>query len=110
MKKHDHNLRLHNAKKLSLHNILARGLSIALLLHIPVAFSQNKIELETLTITGNTELPKILYLIPWQDAKPSQDNQRKLKLHSISDGIFDIRMPTREKIDEIKAEKKALIN
>ena len=28
------------------------------------AQTRNRIELETLTITGNTELPKILYLIP----------------------------------------------
>ena len=48
-----------------------RGLRPALLLLAclapPLAGAQDTIELETTTIKGNKELPKILYIVPWKD-------------------------------------------
>ncbi|WP_086931395.1 hypothetical protein [Agarilytica rhodophyticola] len=53
------------------------------------AFAQDRIELETTTIKGNTELPKILYVVPWQDTSKTKDNQQKLTLHSLFGDFFE---------------------
>ncbi|MFL0799661.1 MAG: hypothetical protein K6L80_04360 [Agarilytica sp.] len=60
----------------------------------PVVFPQlghaeDKIELETTIIKGNTELPKILYVVPWQDVTEDKKSQQKLTLHSLFGDIFE---------------------
>ena len=61
----------------------------ALLLTAQSVFAEDKIELETTTIKGNTELPKILYVVPWQDADKESITQQKLTLHSLFGDLFE---------------------
>ena len=56
-------------------------------------WAQDTIELQTTTIKGNKELPKILYIVPWKDVKPGKQNQQELVLHSLSDDLFDPVLP-----------------
>lgn len=49
----------------------------------------NTIELETTIIKGNTELPKVLYVVPWQDVTKEQSGEQKLTLHSLFGDLFE---------------------
>ena len=55
------------------------------------AYGEDKIKLKTTTIKGNTELPKILYVVPWQDVTETSQgqNHQKLTLHSLFGDLFD---------------------
>ena len=43
--------------------------------------AEQRIELKKDTIQGNSELPKVLYIIPWQDTKSIEENHG-IKLHN----------------------------
>ena len=65
-------------------------LTVALILPTaPIANADDTIEMRTTTIKGNTELPKILYVVPWQDINDSKSSQQKLVLHSLFGDLFD---------------------
>lgn len=82
-----------------------RLLSLILILGIVSSvYAQDKIELETTTIKGNTELPKFLYVVPWQDRKSDQKQEQKLVLHNLYGDLFDPVLP-----DYIADENYALI-
>lgn len=66
-----------------------------------LSVAQDTIELDTTTIKGNTELPKYLYVVPWQDKEGSRDKERKLKLHNLYGDLFDPVMPENTLIEEI---------
>lgn len=53
----------------------------------------DSIELETTVIKGNTELPKYLYVVPWQDRKSEQKVEQKLVLHNLYGDLFDPVLP-----------------
>lgn len=53
------------------------------------AFAEDRIELETTVIKGNTELPKILYVVPWKDAEGRTSKEQKLRLHSLFGDLFE---------------------
>ena len=55
--------------------------------------AEDKIELKTTVIKGNTELPKILYVVPWQDTKTQNRTQQRLVLHSLFGDLFDPVVP-----------------
>ena len=56
--------------------------------------AEDKIELETTIIKGNTELPKILYVVPWQDSSSGGKNdEQKLVLHSLFGDLFEPVVP-----------------
>lgn len=55
--------------------------------------AQDVIELETTTIKGNTELPKSLYVVPWQDKTRESAESQKLVLHNLYGDLFDPVMP-----------------
>lgn len=59
------------------------------------AQAQDVIELDTTTITGNTELPKFLYVVPWQDKTRKSGAEQKLVLHNLYGDLFDPVMPAR---------------
>ncbi|MBE9568076.1 MAG: hypothetical protein IMF14_05220 [Proteobacteria bacterium] len=61
------------------------------------AVAEDKIELQTTTIKGNKELPKILYVVPWKDIKSSKKAERKLVLHSLFGNLFDPVLPEHKK-------------
>jgi hypothetical protein len=52
------------------------------------AHAEDKLELETITIKGNRELPKVLYIVPWKRLKNDNFDQ-KLVLHSLFKDAFD---------------------
>ena len=60
-------------------------------------WAQDTIELDTTVIKGNTELPKILYVVPWQDISKTQKSQQTLTLHSLFGDLFE---PVRPKAPE----------
>ncbi len=68
-------------------------LGIALLYSCPALAepNSNNIELETLKIKGNKELPKILFVVPWQDIEQqkARKNEQHIVLHSLYGDIFD---------------------
>lgn len=66
---------------------------IAVFGFVAVANAQDTIELETTTIKGNTELPKYLYVVPWQDKEADRDKERKVRLHNLYGDLFDPVMP-----------------
>lgn len=68
---------------------LARTWCFAGLLLSALAAAEDKIELETTVIKGNTELPKILYVVPWQEATEGKLGQQKLTLHSLFGDLFE---------------------
>jgi hypothetical protein len=71
-----------------------RLLSVMILLGLVLsARAQTQVELETTTIKGNTELPKFLYVVPWQDRKSDQKLDQKLVLHNLYGDLFDPQLP-----------------
>lgn len=67
--------------------------SLQLLLLATSAYADDRIELQTTTIKGNKELPKILYVVPWKDVKQSKKAERKLELHSLFGNLFEPVIP-----------------
>ncbi len=51
----------------------------------------NNLKLNTLKIQGNKELPKALYIVPWQEIefKKSAKYKQQLVLHSLYGDLFD---------------------
>ncbi len=58
-----------------------------------IAKSEIEIKMNTTTIKGNTELPKILYIVPWQEIKHLKENEQQLIIHSLYDDLFNSRLP-----------------
>lgn len=82
-------------------NIKTLLISLCLLtLSIQLA-AEDVIELDTTTIKGNTELPKYLYVVPWQDKQGKRNKERKLKLHNLYGDLFDPVMPDNNLIEEL---------
>ncbi|WP_096086434.1 hypothetical protein [Agaribacterium haliotis] len=53
------------------------------------AQAKDRLELKTIKIKGNKELPKIMYLVPWQEEQPELDNkEQKLRLHYVFDRVY----------------------
>jgi len=52
------------------------------------ARAEHNLELEVVTIQGNRELPKVLYIVPWKRLKNDSQTQ-KLVLHSLFEDAFD---------------------
>ena len=45
------------------------GLIMALLLVISSANAEDRLELDSISIKGSRELPKVLYIVPWKSAR-----------------------------------------
>lgn len=52
------------------------------------AYSEDTIILKTIKIKGNKELPKILYVVPWQEADKTKQKSQKLKLHDFFGDLY----------------------
>lgn len=72
-------------------------------LFVPEVWAQDRIEMETTTIKGNTELPKYLYVVPWQDKVENQREEQKLVLHNLYSDLFDPVMPQYVPPEELPA-------
>lgn len=59
----------------------------------PEGPADDVIELAPTTIKGNTELPKYLYVVPWQDKQSKNLSERSLRLHNLYGDLFDPLMP-----------------
>lgn len=57
-------------------------------------YAEDRIDLETTIIKGNTELPQILYVVPWKENKAKASNQQKLVLHSLFGDLLDPQTPS----------------
>lgn len=58
-------------------------LACALLLVITTAHAQDRTDLDRTQITGNRELPKVLYIVPWKKPLPGPLSGRPV--HSVLD-------------------------
>ncbi len=56
-------------------NIVAM-MTLACMLAVADVQAQDSVELEGTTITGNRELPKVLYIVPWKNSDPNNVLQR----------------------------------
>lgn len=61
-----------------------------------LCFAEEKIELEKTVIKDNKELPKILFVVPWQSKKKAGAGKQKLELHSLFGNLFMPVMPEPE--------------
>lgn len=68
--------------------VILNGLLMLPVLTMP-SVADDKIKLETITIKGNKELPKILYVVPWQEAERTKQKQQKLKLHRFFGELYE---------------------
>lgn len=57
----------------------------------------DKVEMDTTVIKGNTELPKILYLVPWKSVEVDAKAQHQLILHSLYGDVFTPQAPEQPK-------------
>ncbi len=57
------------------------------------AFSEIEIKMDTTTIKGNTELPKIIYIVPWQESRKFKNKEQQLLIHSLYGDLFDPVLP-----------------
>ncbi|MCW8876483.1 MAG: hypothetical protein OQK51_05430 [Kangiellaceae bacterium] len=64
---------------------------------------KDKIELKTLRIHGNKELPKVLFIVPWQDPKKEKGttSKQRLVLHSLYGDLFDPITPSDIRIKKL---------
>ncbi len=53
----------------------------------------DSVEMQTTKISDNTELPKILYLVPWKSVDSNQASHHQLVLHSMYGDIFNPQTP-----------------
>lgn len=51
--------------------------------------AEEKIRLETTIIKNNTELPQVIYIVPWRDLKEEKRKEQTLTLHSLYGNLFD---------------------
>ena len=59
------------------------------------ALAEIEIQMDTTTIKANTELPKIIYIIPWQETKRFKNKEQLLVIHSLFGDLFEPSMPVK---------------
>jgi hypothetical protein len=76
-------------------NIIFKSFSVLLLfLGGEALSSEEPILLDTTVIRANKELPKVMYMVPWQQQSQYRKKQRqRLKLHSLFGDTFDPVIP-----------------
>lgn len=52
-------------------------------------YADEKIRLDTTIIKNNTELPQVIYIVPWRDIKAEKRKEQTLTLHSLYGDLFD---------------------
>lgn len=67
---------------------------------------KDRIELDTTTIRANSELPQILYVVPWSDTDVANKSQQKLVLHSLYGDFFDPVSPNQKQDRKTRHNKK----
>lgn len=69
-------------------------LILLLILVLPkIASAEVEIKMDTTTIKGNTEQPKIIYIVPWREAKQIKSKKQQLVIHSLYGDLFNPVLP-----------------
>lgn len=69
--------------------------ALVFLLSTVIAIAQDDyVEMETTIIKSNTELPRILYLVPWKDIDTQSKSGQQLTLHNLYNDIFSPQAPS----------------
>jgi len=66
--------------------LLVGGLVVSLSGTVQAA---DRLELQTTFIKGNTEMPQIIYIVPWRDMKQEKQKEQTLVLHSLFGDLFE---------------------
>ena len=53
-------------------NRLCARMVLALVLAAAPAIAQDEMDLETSTVTGNRELPRVMVIVPWKKSEPGE--------------------------------------
>jgi hypothetical protein len=61
--------------------------------YAPLVYAEVEIKMDTTTIKGNTELPKIIYIVPWKKVKSVKSKEHQLVIHSLYGDLFDPVLP-----------------
>jgi len=69
--------------------------AIITILYSNQALAEIEIQMDTTTIKANTELPKIIYIIPWQETKRFKNKEQLLVIHSLFGDLFEPSMPVK---------------
>jgi len=70
------------------------GITTALIVtYIVPSYAEIEIKMDTTTIKGNTELPKIIYIVPWQKPQQFKNKEHRLVIHSLYGDLFDPVLP-----------------
>jgi hypothetical protein len=64
--------------------------------------AEERIELDTAIIRGNTESPAILYIVPWKEIRRSNDEYQGLIIGDLQKGILKPKVPGSELLIKIK--------
>lgn len=51
--------------------------------------AKDRLKLDTTIIKGNTEMPQIVYIVPWKDTHQQAQKEQTLVLHSLFGDLFD---------------------
>ncbi|MBC6906071.1 hypothetical protein DWB84_11435 [Saccharophagus sp. K07] len=74
-------------------SLVVLALGIGFLSTTAIAQTNDRIQLETIEIRANTELPKYLYVVPWQDRKSTRRIEQRVVLHNLYGDLFDPVLP-----------------
>ena len=81
-------------KRLKIIRILY-GCILLLIFGASTVSAEEALLLDTTVIRANKELPKVMYMVPWQQQKENRKVPRqRLKLHSLFGNVFDPVYPT----------------
>lgn len=58
-----------------------------------ILHAEVEIKLDTTIIKGNTELPKILYIVPWKEIRQMEHDEQQFVIHSLYGDLFDPVIP-----------------
>lgn len=80
-------------------NILWPGLAFLAVCAPVICYAQEvpriEIEIDKTTIKANTELPKLLYIVPWKDTNLADSaGERKIIIHNLFGEFYEPIMPT----------------
>lgn len=80
--------------KFTLKLLLISSIAVAVIFQNTV-YAEIEIQMDTTTIKGNTELPKIIYIVPWREIKHSKQNEQQFVIHSLYGDLFDPALPVK---------------
>jgi hypothetical protein len=77
---------------------LIRTIGMLLGASVTLAVAEDRVDIESIVIKSNKELPQILYIVPWKDTKANGRKEQTLVLHSLFGDLFD---PVYDRLDDV---------